>query len=138
MSDPASADDGENWEDEDDEESEQGKLSEDDKPGCVMDTLSNMVHKCMKRFCQKQVKHDELTQPGWKDAADYFCERYRQYGTFEWGVLADVAPQVNDETVAPAPTTFWELRECLDIVPGILQCHKGLLDQEVAILHFVR
>jgi hypothetical protein len=75
LSDLASSDDGEDVEDEDNEETEQGKLSEDDKPGWVMDTITNMVQQRMERFRQKQIKFDEFTQPRWEDAPDYFRER---------------------------------------------------------------
>jgi len=74
LSDLASSDDGEDGEDEDDEETEQGKLSEDDEPGWVMGTISETEQQRMERFRQKQMKFDELTQPGWEDVADYFCE----------------------------------------------------------------
>jgi hypothetical protein len=74
LSDLVSSDDGEDGEDEDDEVTEQGKLSEDDEPGWVKGTISKTVPQRMVRFWQKQMKHDELTQLGWEDAADYFCE----------------------------------------------------------------
>jgi len=73
LSDLASSDDGENGEDED-EETDLGKLSEDDEPGWVMGTISKTVQQRMESFRQKQMKLDELTQPGWEDAADYFRE----------------------------------------------------------------
>jgi hypothetical protein len=57
---------------EDDEDTEQGKLSEDYEPGWVMGTISKMVQQRMERFREKQLKLDELTQPGWGDAAGYF------------------------------------------------------------------
>ena len=64
LSDLASSDDGEDGED-DDEETEQGKLSEDDEPGWVMGTITKTVQQYMESFRQKQMKLDELTQPGW-------------------------------------------------------------------------
>jgi len=76
LSDLASSDDEEDAEDEeDDDETEQGKLSKDDEPGSVMGTISKSVQRPMERLWQKQMKLDELTQPGWGDAADYFRER---------------------------------------------------------------
>jgi len=84
LSDPASSDDGENGEDEDVEETEQGKLSEDDEPGWVMGTHTKMVQQHMERFPQKQMKLDNLTQPGWEDAADYFRARDEKYVTSEF------------------------------------------------------
>jgi len=70
----ASSDNGEDREEEADEETEQGNLSEDDEPGWVMGTITRTVQQQMERFWQKQMKLDELTQPGWEDAADYFRE----------------------------------------------------------------
>jgi len=60
-------------------------------------------------FRQKQMKLDELTHPGWKDAADYVRETDKKYGTSELRVLAVVQPQTDDNTVAAAPTKFGEL-----------------------------
>ena len=125
LSDLASSDNGENGEDEDDEETEQGKLSEDDEPSWVMGTIFKTVQHHMERFQQKQMKFDELTQPGWEDAADYSSERDKKYGTFDLRVPAVVQPQTNDDAPAPAPTTFGELMESLDIVPGISQRPEG-------------
>jgi hypothetical protein len=76
----ASSDDVEDWEDED-EETEQGKMSKDDEPGWVMGTMSKTVQQRMESFRQMQMKLDELTQPGWEDAADYFREHDTKYGT---------------------------------------------------------
>ena len=81
LSDLASSDNGEDGEHEDDEATEQGMLSEDDEPGWVMCSITTTVQQCMERFRQKKMKLDELTQPGWEEAADYFCTRDKQYGT---------------------------------------------------------
>jgi hypothetical protein len=75
LSDLARSDDGEDGEHEADQETEQGKLSEDDKPGWVMGTITKTVQQHMERIAHKQMKLDELTQPGWQDAADHFAER---------------------------------------------------------------
>jgi hypothetical protein len=64
LSDLASSNDGEDGEDEDDEETEQGKLSEDDEPSWVIGIITKTVQQRMERFRQKQMKFDELTQPG--------------------------------------------------------------------------
>ena len=64
LSNIASSDDGEDAEDENDEERKQGKLSEDDKPGWVMGTLSDTVQQRMERFQQEQMKLQKLTHPG--------------------------------------------------------------------------
>ena len=124
LSDLASSDDGEDGEDED-EETEQGKLSEDDEPGWVMGTITKTVQQRMESFRQKQMKLDELTQPGWEDAADYFRERDKMYGTAQLRVPVVVQPQTDDDASAPPPTTFGELMERLDIVPGISQMPQG-------------
>ena len=101
LSDLASSDDGEDVEDEGDEETAQGKLSKDDEPGWVMGTITTTVQQSMERFQHNQMKLDELTQPGWEDAVDYFCERDEKYGTTELRFPAVVQPQNNND--APAP-----------------------------------
>jgi len=65
----ASSDDGEDGEDVQ-EEAEAGKLSEDDELGWVMGTIFNTVLQHLESFGEKQMKLDELTQPGWEDAAE--------------------------------------------------------------------
>ena len=125
LSDLASSNDGEDGEDEDDEETEQGKLSEDDKPGWVMGTITKTVQLRKDRNRQKQMKIDDLTHPGWEDAANYLCERYKMYGTCELRVPAIIQPQTDDDAVAPALTSFGEHMECLGIVPGISQLPQG-------------
>ena len=63
----------EDGDDEDvDDDTPQGKLSEDDEPGTVMGTISNMVHCRMERLFQTYMIFAKLTQPGWGDAADHF------------------------------------------------------------------
>jgi len=63
----ACSEDEEDGEDEDDdkENTELGKLSEDDEPGWVMGTISKMVQHRMESIRQRQMRLDELTQPGW-------------------------------------------------------------------------
>jgi len=75
LSDLASSNDQEDGEDEDDYQTEQGKLSGDDEPGWVMGTITNTVQQRMERFQQKQMKLDELTQPGWGEAGNNFGGR---------------------------------------------------------------
>jgi len=125
LSNMASSDYGENGKDENNEETEQRKLGEDDKPGWVMGTISKAVQQRIERFLQKQMKLDELTQLGWGDAANYFRERDRKYGTSELRVPAVVKRQTNQDVAAPALTTFGELMRCFDIVPGIAQMPPG-------------
>jgi len=83
------------------------------------------VQQRMQRFRQEQMKLDELTQPGWDDAADYIREIDKKYSTSELRVPAVVQPQTDDDAAAPAPTTFGELMECLEIVPGRSQMLQG-------------
>jgi hypothetical protein len=100
LSDLASSDDEEDGED--DEDTEQGKLSEDDEPGWVMGTISKMVQQRVQTFRKKQMKLDELTQPGWGDAADYFRERGQRYGTIELIVPAVVKSHTDKNAANPA------------------------------------
>ena len=108
LSDLASSKDEKDGEDEDDgeDDTELRKPSEDDEPGWVMGTISKMVQDCMESFQQKQMRLDELTQPGWGDAANYFRERDMKYGTTELKVLAVVNPQTDMTAATPSPTTF--------------------------------
>jgi len=121
----ASSNDGEDGEYENDEETEQGKLSEDDKPGWGMGTITKTVQKRMERFRQKLIKLDELTQLGWENVPDYSPKRDKEYDTSELMVPAVVQAQTDDDASAPAPTTFGELLACLDIVPGISPLPQG-------------
>jgi hypothetical protein len=125
LSDLASSDNAEDGEDEDDEETEQGKLSEDDEPGWVMGTITKTVKQHMEKFRQKQMILHELSEPRWEDAADYFRERDKKYGTSELRVLAVMQLQTNDDVPAPPPTLFGELMESLDIDPGISERAQG-------------
>jgi len=77
LSNLGSSDDEEDGEDEDDEVEDPvgGKLSEDDKSGWVMGTISKTVQYRKERVWQKQMKLDELMQPSWGDTADYWRER---------------------------------------------------------------
>jgi len=121
LSDLASSHNREDGEDEDEKETEQGKLSEDDEPGWVMGTITKTVQQQMDQCRQKQMKHDKLTQPEREDAADNFRERDEKYGTLQLRVPTVIQLQTDDVAPAPAPTTFGELLNCLDIVPGISQ-----------------
>jgi len=58
LSDLASSDDKEDWQDDDVEEEDhaEGKLSEDDAPGRDMGTISKTVHYHVERCRQKQMK----------------------------------------------------------------------------------
>jgi hypothetical protein len=106
LSDLASSNDGEDREDENDEETEQCTQSEDDAPCRVMGTISITVQQRMERFRLKQMKLDELTQLGWEDGADYFRERDKKHSTSELMVPVIFQLLTNDDTTAPALTTF--------------------------------
>jgi len=121
LSDVVSSDDGEDVDDDYDEDTEHCQICEDDEPGWLQSTITNTVPQRIERFRQKQLHLDELTQPGWEDAAGYFCQRDEKYGTSEMQVPAVVKPHMDDDSSSPALTTFRELMECLDIVPGITQ-----------------
>ena len=120
LSNLSSSKDEEDGEDEDDDEedSELGKLSNDDEPGWVMGTISKTVQHCMESFRQKEMRLDELTQTGWRDAADYFCERDMMYRMTELKVPALLTPQTDRTAATPSRTTFGDLMQVLDIVPG--------------------
>jgi hypothetical protein len=125
LSDLASSDNVEDGEDDDDEETVQGKLSKDDEPGWVMGTITKTVQQHVERYHQKQLKIDELTQLRWEDAADYIGERDKKYSISKMRVPAVIHLQSDDDTVAPAPATFAELMEFVDIVLGISQMLQG-------------
>jgi hypothetical protein len=72
LSDIASSEDRDNVEEKDDEQTEQGKLSEDDELGWVMGTISKTVEQCMEWFQEKRMRQDELIKPGWEDATYNF------------------------------------------------------------------
>jgi len=120
LSDLSTSDDEEDGEDKDDDEedSKLGKLSKDDEPGWMMGTISKTVQRCMESFRPNQIRLHILMQPGWGEAADYFCERYTKYGTTELIVPAVVEPQTDTTPVTPSPTTFAELLQGYDIVLG--------------------
>jgi len=120
LSDLGSSDDEQYGEDEEDDEedTELGKLSDDDEPGWVMGTITKTVQHHMQSFWQKQMRLDELTQPGWGDAANYFRERDMRYGTAELNVPAVVQPQIDTTTDTPFPITVGEHMQTPEIVRG--------------------
>jgi len=120
LSDLVSSEDEEDGEDEDDDEEDTGhrKLSEDDEPGWVIGTISKTEQHRMESFRPKQMNLDEMTQPGWGDAADYFRERDMKYRTTELKVPAVGMLQTNSTAATPSPTTKGERMQALDIVPG--------------------
>jgi len=66
LRDLVSSDDEEDGEDEEDdgEDAELGKLGDDDEPGWVIGTISEIVQHRIESIQQKQMTIDELTQPG--------------------------------------------------------------------------
>jgi len=132
-SDVASSDDEQSGEDEEDDEvdTELGKLSDDEETGWVMATISKTVQHCMESFRQKQIRHDELTQPGKGNAANYFRERDMKYGTVEWMVLAVFQPQKDTTAATPSPTTFGEHMQTHDNSTDKSKYRQWLLAHEV-------
>jgi len=120
LSDLASSEDEEDRADKDDheEDTEVGKLSEDDEPGWVMGTISKTVQHHMESIGQLQWRLDELMQLGSGDTADSFCEGDMKYGTTELKTPTVVKPQTYTTAATPSPTTYSELMQALDIVPG--------------------
>jgi hypothetical protein len=72
----------------------------------------------MASFRQKQMRLDELIQPGWADAANYFHERDIRYGTAELKVPAVIKPQKDMTAATPSPTTVGDTMQTLEIVRG--------------------
>jgi len=118
VGDLASSEDEEDGEDEDDDEEDKelGRLSEDDKPGWVIGTIPNMGQHRMESCRQHRMRHDELMQPVWGDAPDYFHARDMKYGTTELKVSAIVMPETDMTAATSSPTSFGELMPVLDMV----------------------
>jgi len=127
LSDIATCKDKEDVEEEEDDEehTELSKLSKDDKPGWVMGTISKSVQQRMDSLGPKQMRIDKLTQPGWRDVANLFCQSDLNYGTAELTAPAFGKVQTDKLESAPAVTTFCELTKTLDIVIGISQMLLG-------------
>jgi hypothetical protein len=123
LSDLAHSEDAGDGEDEDDDEEDTGLggVSEDDKPGWVMGTSSKTVQYCMGCFRQMQMKLDQLMQSGWRDAANKFQKRDMRYRTTELKLLAVGEPQSDTTAAIQSLTTFGEFLQDQDIVPGQTQ-----------------
>jgi len=140
LSDHASSDDEQDGEDEEDDEedTELSKLSDDYEPGWVMGTITKTVQHRIEGFRQTQMRLDDLTQPGWGDPPNYFCERNIKYGTAKLKVPVVVKPQIDTTTAPPSPTTVREHMQTPAIVcrqsemravasrPGSSQMRLGL------------
>jgi hypothetical protein len=72
----------------------------------------------MESFRQKQVRLEEMMQPGWGDAADYLHERDMKYGMTEVKVPAVGKPKTDPTAATPSRTTFGELMQGLGNIPG--------------------
>jgi len=102
----------EDWDNEDDDEdADLGKLSDDDQPGWVMDTMFKIVLHRIDRFRQKQLRHEKLTQQGWGDAADWFRNWDMKYWTAELKTAAVVKPHTDTTTAKPSPTILAEFMQ---------------------------
>jgi hypothetical protein len=123
LSDLASSDDEDDGEDEEDDEEDThlGTLSDDDEPCLVMGTITKMIQHHMESFQQKLVRLDQLTQPGWGDATNYFHERDMKYGSAELKVLAVVKPQRDTTAATSSQTTVREHMQTRAIVRGQLE-----------------
>ena len=91
-------------------------MSDDDEPRWVMGPISKPVPQCIQSFRQKQMRLDELTQPGWGDAANYFRETDMKYGTAELRVPAVVMTQIDTTAATTPPKSFGEHMHTVDIV----------------------
>jgi len=95
LSDFASPHDGEGGEEDDNEETQQGRLSSNEEPDGMMGTFPKTVPHRLERFSQMQMKLNELTQPGSDDAADYFCQTDKMYSLSALLVPAVVQQQTD-------------------------------------------
>jgi len=80
----------------------------------------------MECFRQKQMMLDQSTQAVCSDTADYFSERDKKYGMTEFNVSAVVQPHTAGDATSAVRTTFGELMETIDYVPGKLQIPQGI------------
>jgi hypothetical protein len=108
LNDLASSDDEQDREDKENDEvdTQLGKLSDNDEPGWVMGTISKMVQHHMESFRQYQMRLAKLMQPGCGDAIDYFHGGDMNSWTAELMVLAVMKPQTHPTAAIPLLTTF--------------------------------
>jgi len=118
LSDQVSSNHGEDGENEDDaeEDPELGKLSEDDEPGWVIGTISEIEQHRMECFRQEEMKLDQSVQPCRGDAAEYICERDMTYWMTKLKVPPVVQPQMDDDETFAVPMTVGERMEILHCV----------------------
>jgi hypothetical protein len=72
----------------------------------------------MESIRQKQVWCNELMQPGWGDAANFFRENDMKYGTAELNVRGAVNYQIDIIAVPRSTTPFEEPTQTVEIVRG--------------------
>ena len=131
LSDCALSNDEEDGEDEyDDEDAALHKLGEHYTPCLAMGKIPKAVKHCMNSFRPMQIRHDDLKQPGWGDAANYFGARDMNYRTAEFEVPAGVIPWQDRTAATPSPTTFGKHMQSLDIVPGQWEMPQGTSQSE--------
>jgi hypothetical protein len=116
VSDVGSSDDKEHGDDTDEKDTELGKRSDDDEPGWVVGTISQMVWQRVQKFRQKYMTLDCFTPPGWWDADNYIHEGDMEYCTADLKVPAVISLETDEVAAALAPTTFGELLESLSII----------------------
>jgi len=77
LSDLASSDNEQHGEDEEDDgdDTELGKISDDEEPGWAMGTISKTIQHRMESFRPKPMRLDESTQPGWMQPTTSVRER---------------------------------------------------------------
>jgi hypothetical protein len=103
MTDFASSNHGDNWDNVYDDEPGQGQQSKDDDIGWVLRTITKLGHQYMERFFLKQIKLTKLKHQGWDDdAADYFWERDQKYDTSELIVPAAIQPEMDQDEAGHA------------------------------------
>jgi hypothetical protein len=98
------------------QDTELGKLSDDDEPGWGMGTIFNAVQDHMESVRLKQIWLDELTQLRCGGTANYFGERDMKNGTAELQIPAVVKHLIDTTAATPSPTIFGEHMRTLDIV----------------------
>ena len=112
--------DGDNEEDVEDD-TDQGKLSEDNEPSRVIGKISKPVEQRTERFWQIQMRFDEFKLPGWGDMANHFHEIVNMYRMAKLQVVTVVKLQMKKVAALSAPTTFGVHMETIGIVPGTSQ-----------------
>jgi hypothetical protein len=114
IDDVVASDDDDDDDDDDDEEGEEEEdddalSDEEDEPGAAIGTLPKAIEARLQGFRMKRLKLDELTRPGWPDAAEYFRKRDEKYGVAE-----SVMP-----TVGGQDSVGSQQQECFqDVIPA--------------------